>query len=127
MLKIPLALLLVASVTALVVILHQERHRANVRAILQIRDTLIESPTVSTLGNTVSKYAGKVQLQPVSGKEWDLVSRAEFGATNWILVLELSECQLVAIAIRTEDSRRALPAGAPYDWRETVGPARRAP
>ncbi len=54
-------------------------------------------------------------LRQDSATEWEVETPAEFGATNWVLYLEVSNSKIVALRMRTMDSSKRRPEGAPPD------------
>jgi hypothetical protein len=60
------------------------------------------------------RFQGLV-LEDNSPQEWVVETPSEFGATNWVLYLEVSDSKVVGLQVRTADSRNAHPRGAPAD------------
>lgn len=57
------------------------------------------------------------------GHDFELLkSPLVFGAANWVLYVELLDGRVSAIRIRTEDSRKVRPAGAPQDREAKLAP-----
>jgi hypothetical protein len=54
-------------------------------------------------------------LREDSPNEWNLETPMEFGATNWVLYLEMRGSRVSALRVRTADSRAIHPKGAPPD------------
>lgn len=64
-------------------------------------------------------------LREVSSTEWAVETPIQFGATNWILYVEMIDSKMVALQVRTADSRSIHPNGAPPDqsFRTSGGPS----
>jgi hypothetical protein len=54
-------------------------------------------------------------LEDNSPNEWVVETPSEFGATNWVLYVEISDSKIVGLRVRTADSTNAHPRGAPAD------------
>jgi hypothetical protein len=50
-----------------------------------------------------------------SPNEWGIETPMEFGATNWVLYLEMSDSRVIGLRLRTSDSQAIHPKGAPPD------------
>lgn len=61
-----------------------------------------------------SRFQG-LTLRQDSSKDWEVETPIEFGATNWVLYMEISDSRVVALRVRTADSAKDHPVGAPPD------------
>ena len=56
-----------------------------------------------------------LELREGSATEWEVETPLEFGAGNWLLLIELRGSKVVALRVRTEDSTQRRPEAAPPD------------
>ena len=50
-----------------------------------------------------------------ASNEWVVETPVEFGAKNWVLYMEVTDSRVVALRVRTADSVKERPVGAPPD------------
>jgi hypothetical protein len=111
--------LIVAIVAASVAIVHNRR--ANQEEFHEKITALTAELSQRQRGNdelrrlfNESRFQG-LSLEDDSPSEWVVETPTEFGATNWVLYVEVSDSKIVTLRIRTADSRNVHPTGAPAD------------
>jgi hypothetical protein len=60
------------------------------------------------------RFRGLILVED-SPNEWDIETPTEFGATNWVLYLTMSDSSVIGLRVRTSDSQAIHPKGAPPD------------
>ena len=106
-------LLLAASMFRPIVFLNRETYRTELRAVFhQIQPGMPRAQV-----QAVIDAGGHPNLQFAQDDDhrWLLSTPLEFGAQNWVLLVEFKGQQVSAVRVRTEDSFDHHPAGAPAD------------
>jgi len=55
------------------------------------------------------------KLEKINQGEWILSTPLEFGATNWLLVIDFKNDKVASLKVRTSDSMNIKPDSAPND------------
>jgi hypothetical protein len=93
--------------------LHRERNRGEVLALYQaiqpgMAGSVVEEEKRSGRYPHLTFHGGK-------GSGWYVSTPLEFGAKNWVLVVDAVDGRVTAVRIRTEDGLHDHPAQAPSD------------
>ena len=112
--------LAVAAVTTFVVwdtfvepLWHRDRNRGEIRALYE---ALTPGMTRDDVSRSLdgSRYP-HLTVRRRGDERWFAETPSEFGAGNWILVIEFADERVRAIRVRTADTIRDRPVGAPPD------------
>jgi len=93
--------------------LHRERNRGEIVA-------LYEAVQPGMAGSKVEEASRSGQyphltFQGGNGKSWFVSTPLEFGAKNWVLMVDVADGHVSAVRVRTEDGVHDHPAQAPTD------------
>jgi hypothetical protein len=123
--QIATAVLIVGAVAALLwspvvdPLLHRERYRGEVLTLYENLQPGLTKPEVQQVMES-GKYP-HLQFHRADSERWSGTAPSEFGAGNWLLVIEFQGEQVSAVRVRTADGDHDHPAEAPPD---KVRPAR---
>lgn len=91
------------------------RHQNIVSTMLMIKPGYSKAKTEEV----ISKISPDFNPEKINNHQWVVASPYEFGATNWILVIDFENDKVKSLKIRTSDSMNIKPDGAPGDIQDS--------
>jgi hypothetical protein len=91
----------------------RETHRSEVRGLYEsLRTGMLRHEVEQRMQGDLYPH---LQFSRGSGRVWYAESPLEFGAKNWVLLVECEEDRVLAVRVRTADSVQEHPKDAPPD------------
>jgi hypothetical protein len=101
--------------------LHRERNRGEVLALYHAVQPGVKAAVVEDLRKS-AQYS-HLAFQGGEDRGWYISTPFEFGATNWVLVVDVADGHVTSVRVRTEDGLHDHPSQAPAD--KTLGSSAR--